>query len=425
MYVKGQRNCRLYTNSKHFKSEKSIGDDSYQVYEIQMAYKSLRMDTPIHIGINILLLSKLRVLEFAYSFIDYFIPRALYDPVLMDTDSFYMQIGGREIEDVVRPELLDEYRARLENFHGDERHPDAYLPRTCCDEHARDDDKQYYLFKCEMRARVVVALTSKTYCCHALDGGYKLTAKGANKRAIEAKAQGGYVELYKTVLDTGDSASITNRGFISQKGEMKTYEVDRNVFPFVYFKRKLVENKYHTLPYEDLILEACGKTYICIPTELRELSMDHFSEFTWREWACTSIRQAVCLLKKLYCQVAGDRNGKIQREIPTTRVILTTTQPRKLCIMMQNMGPCALFNREIYTNLVDIVKSAMEVESEFKRSLLLATGDHPLVNCCPMDYICGNGQSPQVTRWRPKAVKEGNNYLGRIYVQLREELTLE
>ncbi len=396
-----------------------VGTTPSDIYEIVMAYKRITMDMPIHIGINILLLSKLRVLEFAYSFIDYFIPRHLYDPVLMDTDSFYMQIAGREIEDVVRPELLAEYRERLENFHGEQRHPKAFLPRTCCQEHAIDDDKQYYLFKCEMRASVVVALTSKTYCCLSLDGEYKLTAKGANKKSIKPAAGESYSDIYKQVLDKKEPRAVTNRGFMMHRGVMKTYEVDRDVFPFVYFKRELVKGQYHTLAYEHLTLEAYPKTYLCIPTDLYELSMDYEGNFIWREWMCSTIRQAVCLLKKLYCREVKDCQP-VDRDIPTTRTILTTTRPRKLHQMMHNMGPCPSFTRELYPSLLEIVKASMTLNADFKKDLLTATGDQPLINCCIIDPLCGNGRSAEVTRWKPGAYKEGSNLLGHAYMTIRD-----
>ena len=58
IYVKGHCASRMHTNSKHFKSKKAMGNTSSDIYEVVMAYKRICLNMPIHIGINILLLSK-------------------------------------------------------------------------------------------------------------------------------------------------------------------------------------------------------------------------------------------------------------------------------------------------------------------------------------------------------------------------------
>ncbi len=117
-----------------------------------------------------------------------------------------------------------------------------------------------------------------------------------------------------------------------------------------------------------------------------------------------------------------ERNATFERVIPHTHLILGTTHPSDLNTMMIKMGPCLSFIREIYQNLLEIVKAFMEREQDLKEALLLASRDQPLINCCYMDSLCGNGRSPQVTRWRPKAYKETNNLLGYVYMAIRDDL---
>ena len=52
------------------------------------------------------------MLEFYYDFLDKYIDRRDFELIQMDTDSNYMAISGQRLEDIVRPELKAEFKAK-------------------------------------------------------------------------------------------------------------------------------------------------------------------------------------------------------------------------------------------------------------------------------------------------------------------------
>ena len=51
------------------------------------------------------------MLEFYYDLLDKYIDRRDFELIQMDTDSNYMAISGARLEDIVRPELKQEFEA--------------------------------------------------------------------------------------------------------------------------------------------------------------------------------------------------------------------------------------------------------------------------------------------------------------------------
>ena len=65
----------------------------------------LDMYIPIHICAFILNHAKLRMLEFYYDFLDYYLPREDFEIMEMDTDINYLGITAENVEDLIKPEL--------------------------------------------------------------------------------------------------------------------------------------------------------------------------------------------------------------------------------------------------------------------------------------------------------------------------------
>ena len=69
----------------------------------------MNIKRPYQCSIAVYQLAKLRILEFHYDFLDKCIDRRDFEIIQMDTDSMYMAISGTLIDEIVQPELQEEY----------------------------------------------------------------------------------------------------------------------------------------------------------------------------------------------------------------------------------------------------------------------------------------------------------------------------
>ena len=133
--------------------------------------KKVRLDLPIQIGVAVYSLAKLRMLEFYYDCLDKYIKREDFEMVEMDTDSAYMALAEKNFDELVKPELQEEYEKDKHNW----------FPRTDTEENIAFDKRKPGLFKVEFEGDGIVALCSKSYFCWS-DKKNKFSCKGVNKR---------------------------------------------------------------------------------------------------------------------------------------------------------------------------------------------------------------------------------------------------
>ncbi len=205
-------------NSRFFRRLDVIAED--MTYEVHLAKRSIKIDLPLQIGFMVYQYAKLRMLQFYYDFVDRFIDRSDFEYVQMDTDSAYMALSARTIDEVVRPEKQSEYdEAKCEWFPMEEK--DLRTPG---------------LFKVEWQGDGLVALNSKTYICfHQDDSGQpKISCKGLNKRRNKLSKTN-----YMNVLENKAPESGVNRGFRMVGGEMYVYEQRKDALSYLYVKRKV------------------------------------------------------------------------------------------------------------------------------------------------------------------------------------------
>lgn len=105
-------------SKSNYKSHENLLDG----YEFHFRKTSFKQSLPIQIGFAVYQLAKLKMLEFYYDFIDHYIDRSDYQYCEMDADSAYIAFSG-EFEDVIKPELKDEYREKKHQWLG--RHETA------------------------------------------------------------------------------------------------------------------------------------------------------------------------------------------------------------------------------------------------------------------------------------------------------------
>jgi len=107
IYTKDERVVDRALRSAYFSDLEKIG----QAYELESWKPRITIRRPVQVGITVYQLAKLRMREFYYDFLDRYIDRRDFELIHMDTDSNYMAISGERLEDIVRPELKQEFGA--------------------------------------------------------------------------------------------------------------------------------------------------------------------------------------------------------------------------------------------------------------------------------------------------------------------------
>ncbi|XP_078347123.1 uncharacterized protein LOC144632369 [Oculina patagonica] len=123
-----------------------------------------------------------------------------FELIQMDTDSCYMAISASKLEDIVKPELTQEFEAQKKQWLA----WDKWSGRTPG------------LFKLECTGSRMIALCSKCYFIEEPEGEKKkFSTNGMSKTQNEIRWQG-----FKAALN-GHKDMATNRGFRMKEGKMK------------------------------------------------------------------------------------------------------------------------------------------------------------------------------------------------------------
>jgi hypothetical protein len=139
-------------NSPFFRELNAIDDDTY---EVQSSKKKIKMDLPLQVGFFVYQYAKLRMLQFYYDCLDKYIDKSDFEFCEMDKDSAYLAISAESIDNIIKPEIQDEYL----------QDKCDWFPRTDTAEHAKYDKRTPGLFKVEWEGSGIVSLCSKTYYC--------------------------------------------------------------------------------------------------------------------------------------------------------------------------------------------------------------------------------------------------------------------
>ena len=89
-------------NEPYFRAIEPIDDDTY---EVQMCKKTIKLNLPSPIGFFVYQNAKRRMLEFYYDCVDKYLDRSDFQFCVMDTDSAYMALAGKNLESLVKAEL--------------------------------------------------------------------------------------------------------------------------------------------------------------------------------------------------------------------------------------------------------------------------------------------------------------------------------
>ena len=91
------KNFRFFFN--RFKTLEEIGP----AYKVELRKDKITIDRPFQVGIVVYQLAKLRMLQFYYEFLDFYLDRRDFELIQMDTDSMYFALSREKLEDAVRP----------------------------------------------------------------------------------------------------------------------------------------------------------------------------------------------------------------------------------------------------------------------------------------------------------------------------------
>ena len=207
LYAEGWGAAQLNINDPRLKKCALVTDN---LYEMEMAKTKIRFDLPIQLGYHILQLAKLRMLQFRYDCLQEYCDVNDFEYIEMDTDSAYLSLSGKQLEDIVKPskkqELHHEKMGQCHDF--DYSSEDGFFPRECCQKHKAYDKRTPGLFKVEAQGKAMIALCSKTYMLKKHDDKVKFSSKGLNKAVLKEP-----FPSYQHVLQTGQTKSSTNQGF--------------------------------------------------------------------------------------------------------------------------------------------------------------------------------------------------------------------
>lgn len=411
----GQYKTRLAVNDPLFRDMKPINTVE-DMYEVTFAYKKLKLDLPLYIGLNILLNSKKKILQWHYSFLCVYLERHHFSHILMDTDSLYSQFAFKTLEEAVKPSKKGEFIALLKNSCGPDKCAKGYLPRTCCERCNKWDQKVPLLMKEEFQAQLMISLASKTYVCVAVDDSIKLSCKGVQKNIVKKNDP---VATYRRVLESGNPEGSINRGFRALGGAVYTYETKKDSFPFFYIKRELLPCGKFTKTLQ-VLLEPCPVNYFCLVTETVELSLDYQRlPFYWQGYQVKTLRQAVVLTKYAYCTCRP--HEPLQHSVNLFADILKTTDAKRLVRIQQELGESVLHEHYLYVNLQKLVESRMNTHPQLYNSLV-KSDEKLIVNACALDAELGTGSNHRECKFRKNAHLEGHNFLGKVYMKLRKRL---
>ena len=211
--------------SARFKTLEEIGP----AYKVELRKSKITIDRPFQVGIVVYQLAKLRMLQFYYEFLDFYLDRRDFELIQMDTDSMYFALSRERLEDAIRPGYETQF----------EEEKKRWLAWN------KWSNREPGLFKLEKEATSGIALCSK--CYHMEDqatGKAKVSSKGVNKRQNEMRR-----ERFERAL-AGNRDVVVNRGFRMRDGAMYTYEQRKLGLSAYYDKRWVLPDGIHTEPLE-------------------------------------------------------------------------------------------------------------------------------------------------------------------------------
>ena len=205
-------------------------------YEVEKTKRKINLDLSIHIGVFILNYAKLRMLEFYYDFLDYYLSREDFQILEMDTDSNYLEIAAERVEDLIKLELKEQFEREKHNWF-----VTPLVPQGKCTPG---------LFKVEFKGDKMIGLCSKSYCTELFatensPGQVKFNMKGVNKGQFKNP-----MSQSEQVLTSMENFRACNSGIHAKDQSMVTYKQYKNALTYFHPKRKVLDDGRSTVPLD-------------------------------------------------------------------------------------------------------------------------------------------------------------------------------
>ena len=176
------------------------------------------------------------MLEFYYDFLDYYLHREDFEVLEMDTDSNYLGITAENVEDLIKPELREEFERNKHNW--------FVTPLMPQGKHTPG------LFKVKFNGNKMIGLSSKSYCTElfATENSptqVKFSMKGVNKRQFKNP-----MPHYEHVLTTKQNFRACNQGICTKDESMVMHKQNKNALTYLYLKRKVLADGCMTVPLD-------------------------------------------------------------------------------------------------------------------------------------------------------------------------------
>ena len=237
--------------------------------EVEHEHNKVQHDIPTQLGYTILQGGKLRMLQFYFDCLDYFLDRSDFQLVEVDTDSQYLALSApidkermdndlcyHPLMSMVKPEVMDEFKTMLYGHCHDDWEPNEnihFFPRQCCESHNKLDQKRPGLFKTEVWGTEITCACSKTYSVITCDpdpthpSGFKekISSKGIQGRALNTVLKEANKSFGDLILQAqqGEPTQVTNMGFRTlDKEGIRTYRQKKNAINTRYMKRRKFGN---------------------------------------------------------------------------------------------------------------------------------------------------------------------------------------
>ena len=197
-------------------------------YEMEKMKKKINLNLPIHIGVFILNYAKLHMLEFYYDFLDYYLSHEDFQILEMDTDSNYLGVTAENVEDLIKPELKQQFEREQHNW--------FVIPLV------PQGKRTHGHFKVEFKGYKMIGLCSKSYCMEnfatdSIPGQVKLNMKGVNKGQFKNP-----VSHYEHVLKSIKNFRACNSGIRTKDQSMVIYKQYKSTLTYFYLKRKVLDD---------------------------------------------------------------------------------------------------------------------------------------------------------------------------------------
>ena len=224
-------------------------------------------DLPIQMGMFVYSWEKLKMLEFVYDCIKKYISDDCYKIIEMDADSLYLSLCSNFLDDVVKPELREEF---FENY-------DYFFPSLVCEHHKKEFIKARVqnlewiqancckaceifdcwtpgLLKLEFFGSRMLALAPKTYITEKEPfQGIENNTNQMTKKSCEGlstKLNQFCFDTYLDVLEAKCSGVGVNKGFVCKNHQVFTYNQKRSGLNFFYGKRKVLGDGVSIIPLD-------------------------------------------------------------------------------------------------------------------------------------------------------------------------------